>query len=137
MPYDLRLSRLGTSRTPAHKAKEERNHMKSMHHMPASTPLWLLTRTVMGLALTALQGNAQSIYEPYTFATIAGKAGNAGSADGTNSEARFNYPYEVALDSDGSLYVSDQNNNTIRKVTPIGINWVVTTLAGKAGSPGS
>ena len=69
--------------------------------------------------------------------TLAGLAGNAGSADGTNSVARFNRPCGVALDSAGSLYVADCVNCTIRKVTPVGTNWVVTTLAGRAGYPGS
>ena len=69
--------------------------------------------------------------------TLAGKAGVAGSADGTNSAARFYLPIGVAVDTNGSIYVADGLNHTIRKVTPDGTNWVVTTLAGKAGSPGS
>ena len=69
--------------------------------------------------------------------TLAGLAGNPGSADGTNSAARFNNPASAAVDSAGNLFVADGGNNTIRKVTPVGTNWVVTTLAGLAGSPGS
>jgi hypothetical protein len=69
--------------------------------------------------------------------TLAGLAGTAGSTDGTNSAARFNGVIGIAVDNAGSLYVSDFHNNTIRKVTPIGTNWVVTTLAGLAGTAGS
>jgi hypothetical protein len=69
--------------------------------------------------------------------TLAGLAGSPGSADGTNSAARFNDPVAGAVDSAGNLYVADCYNQTIRKVAPVGTNWVVTTLAGLAGSPGS
>ena len=69
--------------------------------------------------------------------TLAGLGGTRGSADGTNSAARFNYPAGVAVDTSGNVYVADEGNNTIRKVTPLGTNWVVTTLAGLAGSAGS
>ena len=66
--------------------------------------------------------------------TVAGLAGYAGSADGTNNDARFNYPSGITVDSAGNLYVADSSFNLIRKVTPVGTNWVVTTLAGPAGT---
>jgi sugar lactone lactonase YvrE len=66
--------------------------------------------------------------------TLAGTAGQTGSADGTGSAARFAYPYDVAVDSGGRLYVADFDNSTIRQVTSAG---VVTTLAGSAGQSGS
>ena len=69
--------------------------------------------------------------------TLAGLAGSPGSADGTNSAARFDQASGVAVDTNGNLYVADWGNHTIRKVTPVGTNWVVTTLAGLAGSSGS
>ena len=62
--------------------------------------------------------------------TLAGLAGTPGTFDGTNTGARFNFPTGVALDSANNIYVTDYNNDTIRKVTPAG---AVTTLAGWAG----
>ena len=50
--------------------------------------------------------------------TLAGLAGNSGSADGTGSAARFYLPCGVAVDSAGNVYVADTGNHTIRKVTP-------------------
>ncbi len=70
-------------------------------------------------------------------ATIAGKAGVAGSSDGLNSIARFTNPSGIAVDSAGSLYVAEWNNQTIRKLTPDGTNWVTKTIGGKAGASGS
>ncbi|HYI12015.1 MAG TPA: hypothetical protein VEK57_23375 [Thermoanaerobaculia bacterium] len=69
-----------------------------------------------------------------TLAGRAGVAGRSGSADGTASAARFNFPSGVATDSSGNVYVGDSRNNTIRKVTSEG---AVTTLAGLAGTAGS
>jgi hypothetical protein len=66
--------------------------------------------------------------------TLAGTAGSYGSANGTGAAARFNNPYGVAVDAAGTVYVADQNNHTIRKITPAG---VVSTLAGTAGPYGS
>ncbi len=66
--------------------------------------------------------------------TLAGSAGLSGSTDGAGTAARFNYPYGVAVDSSGNVYVADTNNQTIRKITSAG---VVSTLAGSAGLSGS
>ena len=81
----------------------------------------------------AASGTAQS----YIFTTIAGLAQVHGTADGTNSSARFYLPSGLALDGAGNLYVADLFNHTIRKVAPVGTNWVVSTLAGLAGTLGS
>src|SRR5439155_902940 len=69
--------------------------------------------------------------------TLAGLAGNAGRADGTDSDARFNTPWDVTVDSAGNIYVADGGNQMIRKATPVGTDWVVTTLAGLGGNYGS
>jgi sugar lactone lactonase YvrE len=66
--------------------------------------------------------------------TLAGTAGMTGSTDGMGAAARFNTPVGVAIDTGGDIYLTDGDNNTIRKVTPTG---AVTTIAGTAPVFGS
>ena len=84
-----------------------------------------------------LNHTIRKITPPGVVSTIAGFAGTPGSADGTNSAARFNTPEGVTVDSAGNVYIADYHNQTIRKVTPAGTNWVVTTIAGLATNAGS
>jgi sugar lactone lactonase YvrE len=64
--------------------------------------------------------------------TIAG-SGKKDFADGAGAEATFSYPFGVAVDGGGNVYVADSGNNLIRKITPSGS---VSTFAGsgKAGA---
>ena len=59
--------------------------------------------------------------------TVAG-SGFPGNDDGPAGEAAFNQPIGLALDSDGTLYVSEIFGSDIRRIDPLGN---VTTLAGK------
>lgn len=50
--------------------------------------------------------------------TLAGMAGSSGAQDGPGPAASFNRPYGVAVDASGNVYVADQFNHRIRKITP-------------------
>jgi len=59
--------------------------------------------------------------------TIAGQATSAGYLDGIGSVARFRTPLGIGLDAKDSVYISDHNNSTIRKISKTGL---VSTLSG-------
>jgi sugar lactone lactonase YvrE len=63
----------------------------------------------------ALNGTLREIKPSGAVATLAGAPGEAGTADGTGSAARFSKPGGIAVDAAGNLYIADTGNNAIRK----------------------
>ncbi|MGQ9634639.1 MAG: NHL repeat-containing protein [Bryobacteraceae bacterium] len=65
---------------------------------------------------------------PYTISTLAGTGTPGSEGDGSPAtEAQVNNPFGLALDSSGNLYIADQFNNRVRKLTPDG---KLSTVAG-------
>jgi DNA-binding beta-propeller fold protein YncE len=67
--------------------------------------------------------------------TLAGMAGESGYVDQPGAAARFSSPFGLACDHVGNLYVADQFNNTVRRVS-IG-SGQVHTFAGAFGTVGA
>jgi sugar lactone lactonase YvrE len=86
-----------------------------------------------GIAFLALSISIRA-QDGYIFTTLAGQAGITGSNDASGTSAQFYNPIGIAVDSAGTVYVADEYNFTIRKISATG---VVSTLAGKAGTPGN
>jgi len=71
--------------------------------------------------------------------TFAGLSGGSGSADGNGNTARFYQPSGIAVDTNDTLYVADNANGTIRKISPVAtVRWrepPATTAAVTAREP--
>src|SRR5438045_3822178 len=65
---------------------------------------------------------------PGTIATVAGTGPRGFSGDnGPATQARLNYPGGIAIDAAGNVFVGDEWNYRVRKVSPDG---TITTAAG-------
>ena len=60
-----------------------------------------------------------------------GGFGVSGFQNGSLTAARFSSPKGIAIDSIGTIFISDSGNHSIRMITPAG---VVTTIAGSGAS---
>jgi hypothetical protein len=75
-----------------------------------------------------------SVGAPKNFASTIYAGGSPGAMDGNGSRAQFLAPEAFAITDDGTMYIADTQNSTIRKIAPDG---TVTTVAGQVGEEGS
>lgn len=89
-----------------------------------------------GALYVADQGNHAirrvELTPPYAVTTVSGGDGS-GEIDGPDAVARFSSPSHLDVAPSGTIYVTDANGHTLRKVSPDG---TVQTIAGVAFSPG-
>jgi hypothetical protein len=81
-------------------------------------------------------GTIRRIDTSRTVSTIAGTAGLNDFVDGNGTNAHFNWPGSLFVDSvSGNLYVTDFNHNAVRKITsPDSTAAVTTVVSGPASS---
>jgi len=88
------------------------------------------------LAITDYLAMQVFIGDPATggVAMLAGSYGVATTQNGKGGGATFNVPWDLVIDSDGSLIVTDWGDHSLRRVAMDG---TVTTYAGTPGQPGN
>ncbi len=91
------------------------------------TRKWLLAFYVATAVI--FHAEAQTNVTPWAFSVLAG--GHNGTGNGTGTNASFDGPHGIALDSSTNIYVGDYSSGLVRKVSPSG---VVTTLASGFGA---
>lgn len=97
---------------------------------PTSLTVVIPARAGSGKFIIRAKGKTaeSSTFDHVVTATVTTLAGSTrGFADGTGTNAMFSEIPQIAVAPDGSLYVTDQSNDKIRKITPSG---VVSTFAG-------
>ncbi len=101
--------------------------------IPSSGPVNLGVDASGNVFIPVSNNTIQKITPAGIVTTFAGVPGQGGSLDGPASLALFGAAMSTAVDGAGNVYVADQANATLRKITPDG---QVTTLAGSAGQLG-
>ena len=91
---------------------------------------WFIAADAAGKVYVVKNGVVQRA-ENGSLDTVAGAAGESGTADGAGTQARFVAPSAVVVDAAGNLFIADRE--VIRKITPDGM---VSTVAGQRGGIG-
>lgn len=81
----------------------------------------------------SLNGRVRKVAPDGVITTLAGTGVHGFSGDGgPANQAQLNYPWDVAVDTTGNVFVADNQNFRVRKISPDGI---ITTVAGGPASP--
>lgn len=85
-------------------------------------------------AATTTEAVPTTATAPKNFKSELYVGGSAGSLDGNGVRAQFAGPEAFAIADDGTMYIADTQNSTVRKIAPDG---TVTTIAGQVRDAGS
>ena len=99
--------------------------------IPAGASSGNISVTVNGLTSTS---SITFIISDYQVSTFTG-SGVGGLLDNVGTAAKFSYPEGIAKDNSGNLYVADQYNRSVRKITPSGLVSTVATFANPSSTP--
>lgn len=94
---------------------------------------WAIAPFLDGYAVSDSQANVIRYIANGRVMTLAG-TGKAGKTDKNANDSKFDRPTGLATAADGSLYIADTNNGSIRRIDPAGnVTTVVTGLAAPTG----
>jgi hypothetical protein len=90
-----------------------------------------IMRAMSAVGTALLLAPTPAVAQQFVVSHLAGpRVGGPGWADGPGSVAQFAFPHQLAVDTDGNIYVAEAANKVIRRITPAG---VVSTVAGRVG----
>jgi sugar lactone lactonase YvrE len=88
------------------------------------------------LFLSQVNSNAIEKINPNIPAVVSTYGGRYGFVDGLTTSAAFEYPFGVAVRSDGTVFVADSTNNQIRAISPAGYVTSYSSYTGKGYQDG-